>query len=113
MVDVIRSSDPENGKWEKCGEVRRMADPSLFIDNGRFFFYYGLGGAQSTTIFEVDPVTFKEIEGTKKVLREYVTDINQCKSGYHLGAENCMMKLMPLPGRENSLKFHVLKVHGL
>lgn len=36
-VDVIRSSDPENGKWEKCGEVRRMADPCLFIDNGRSF----------------------------------------------------------------------------
>ena len=84
-VDVIRSSDPENGKWEKCGEVRRMADPCLFIDNGRFFFYYGLGGTQSTTFFEVDPITFKEIESSKKVLREYVTDINQCKSGYHFG----------------------------
>lgn len=85
MVDVVRSADPENGKWEKCGEVRRMADPSLFIDNGRFYFYYGLGGTQSTTFFEVDPVTFKEIEGTKKVLREYVTDVNQCKSGYQFG----------------------------
>ena len=60
-VDVIRSSDPENGKWEKCGEVRRMADPCLFIDNGRFFFYYGLGGTQSTTFFEVDPATFKSL----------------------------------------------------
>lgn len=44
-----------------------MADPCLFIDNGRFFFYYGLGGTQSTTFFEVDPATFKEIEGSKKV----------------------------------------------
>lgn len=35
--------------------------------------------------FEVDPVTFKEIEGSKKVLREYVTDVNQCKSGYQFG----------------------------
>lgn len=84
-VDVIRSADPENGKWEKCGEVRRMADPCLFIDNGRFYFYYGLGGTQSTTFFEVDPATFKEIEGSKKVLREYVTDVNQCKSGYQFG----------------------------
>jgi len=84
-VDVIRSADPENGQWEKCGEVRRMADPCLFIDNGRFYFYYGLGGTQSTTFFEVDPVTFKEIEGTEKVLREYVTDIDQCNSGYHFG----------------------------
>lgn len=84
-VDVVRSADPENGKWEKCGEVRRMADPCLFIDNGRFYFYYGLGANQSTTIFEVDPVTFKEIEGSKKVLREYITDVNECNSGYHFG----------------------------
>lgn len=84
-VDVIRSADPEHGKWEKCGEVRRMADPCLFIDKGRFYFYYGLGGTQSTTFFEVDPATFKEIEGSRKVLREYVTDISQCRSGYQFG----------------------------
>ena len=84
-VDVIRSADPENGKWEKCGEVRRMADPCLFIDDGRFYFYYGLGAEQSTTFFEVNPKTFEEIEGTKKVLREYITDVKECTSGYHFG----------------------------
>lgn len=84
-VDVIRSSNPESGLWEKCGEVRRMADPCLFIDDGHFYFYYGLGGTQSTTFFEVDPLTFKEIDGSKKVLREYVTDVNHCNSGYHFG----------------------------
>lgn len=84
-VDVVRSADPENGKWEKCGEVRRMADPCLFIDNGRFYFYYGLGADQSTTFFEVNPETFEEIEGTKKVLREYITDVRECASGYHFG----------------------------
>ena len=84
-VDVIRSADPENGKWEKCGEVRRMADPCLFIDDGRFYFYYGLGAEQSTTFFEVNPETFEEIEGTKKVLREYITDVKECSSGYHFG----------------------------
>jgi len=84
-VDVIRSADPENGKWEKCGEVRRMADPCLFIDDGRFYFYYGLGAEQSTTFFEVNPETFEEIEGTKKVLREYITDVKECTSGYHFG----------------------------
>ena len=72
----INITGEENGKWEKCGEVRRMADPCLFIDNGRFFFYYGLGGTQSTTFFEVDPATFKEIEGSKKVLREYLSLIH-------------------------------------
>lgn len=84
-VDVIRSADPEKGKWEKCGEVRRMADPCLFIDDGRFYFYYGLGAEQSTTFFEVNPETFEEIEGTKKVLREYITDVKECTSGYHFG----------------------------
>lgn len=84
-VDMIRSADPENGKWEKCGEVRRMADPCLFIDDGRFYFYYGLGAEQSTTFFEVNPETFEEIEGTKKVLREYITDVKECTSGYHFG----------------------------
>ena len=84
-VDVIRSADPENGKGEKCGEVRRMADPCLFIDDGRFYFYYGLGAEQSTTFFEVNPETFEEIEGTKKVLREYITDVKECTSGYHFG----------------------------
>ena len=84
-VDVIRSADPENGKWEKCGEVRRMADPCLFIDDGRFYFYYGLGAEQSTTFFEVNHETFEEIEGTKKVLREYITDVKECISGYHFG----------------------------
>ena len=84
-VDVIRSADPENGKWEKCGEVRRMADPCLFIDAERFYFYYGLGAEQSTTFFEVNPETFEEIEGTKKVLREYITDVKECTSGYHFG----------------------------
>lgn len=85
-VDIIRSADPMSGKWEKCGVVRRMADPCLFIDNGRFFFYYGLGAEQSTTIFEVDPNNnFEEIPGSKKVLREYITDINDCVSGYQFG----------------------------
>ena len=84
-VDVIRSADPENGKWEKCGEVRRVADPCLFIDDERFYFYYGLGAEQSTTFFEVNPETFEEIEGTKKVLREYITDVKECTSGYHFG----------------------------
>ena len=84
-VYVIRSADPENGKWEKCGEVRRMADPCLFIDDERFYFYYGLGAEQSTTFFEVNPETFEEIEGTKKVLREYITDVKECTSGYHFG----------------------------
>lgn len=84
-VDMIRSSDPMSGKWEKCGEVRRMADPCLFIDNGRFYLYYGLGADQSTKFFELDPKTFQEIPGSLKVLRDYITDVNDCSSGYQFG----------------------------
>jgi beta-xylosidase len=84
-TDIIRSANPESGKWEKCGEIRRMADPTLLIDDGRFFFYYGLGADQSTTVFEIDPSSYSEIQGTDKVLREYITDVNQCISGYHFG----------------------------
>lgn len=97
----------------KMCEVRRMAVLDLFIDNGRFFFYYGLGGTQSTTFFEVDPATFKEIEGSKKVLREYVTDINQCKSGYHFGRRELYDEIDASACWENFPKYHVLKVHGL
>lgn len=84
-TDLIRSSDPLSGKWEKCGTVRRMADPTLFIDNGRYFVYYGLGADQQTTVYELDPVTFEEIPGSAKLLREYITDVDDCKSGYNFG----------------------------
>lgn len=84
-TSVFRSSDPESGMWEKCGEVRRMADPTLFIDKGRYHIYYGLGADQSTKYFEVDPATFEEKPNSFKLLRDYITDVNDCKSGYHFG----------------------------
>ena len=84
-VDLIRSSDPMSGKWEVCGKVRRMADPSLFIDKGRYFVYYGLGANQQTTCYELDSVTLTEIPGSAKLLREYITDVNDCEAGYHFG----------------------------
>lgn len=84
-VDLIRSSDPMSGKWEVCGKVRRMADPNLFIENGRYFVYYGLGADQQTTCYELDPVTLTEIPGSAKLLREYITDVNDCNAGYQFG----------------------------
>lgn len=84
-VDVIRSANPESGKWERWGKVRRMSDPTLFIDNGRFYFYYGLGAEQSTKMIEMDATTGQEVPGTEKLLREYITDVNECKSGYQFG----------------------------
>lgn len=84
-TNVFRSANPESGIWEKCGEVRRMADPTLFIDNGRYHVYYGLGHDQSTKYFEVDPVTFEEKPNSLKLLRDYITDVNDCKSGYNFG----------------------------
>jgi hypothetical protein len=84
-VDVIRSADPASGQWERCGKVRRMADPCLFIDNGRFFFYYGLGDTQPTKVFEVDPETFEEIPGSLRVLREKIGAVDTCRAGYQFG----------------------------
>ncbi|MBE0652739.1 MAG: family 43 glycosylhydrolase, partial [Bacteroidales bacterium] len=48
LVNVFRTSAPETGVWEKCGNIRTIADPCLFIDNGRFYVYYGLGVSQPT-----------------------------------------------------------------
>lgn len=84
-TNVFRTTDPESGVWEKCGEVRRMADPSIFVDNGQYYIYYGLGADQSTKCFEVDPTNFKEKENSLKLLRDYITDVNECKSGYNFG----------------------------
>lgn len=84
-VDVIRSSNPETGIWEKCGEIERLSDPCLFIDNKRFYFFFGLGPEHPTTVFEVNPTNFEEIPGTRRVLRKYIKNIDECRSGYHLG----------------------------
>lgn len=84
-TEVLRTSDPESGKWEKCGAVRRIADPALFIDKGRFFVYYGLGADQPTKCFELDPHTFTEIPGTLKQLRDEITNVDDCLSGYQFG----------------------------
>ncbi|MDR1666639.1 MAG: family 43 glycosylhydrolase [Bacteroidales bacterium] len=83
-VDVLRSSDPESGQWERCGKVKRMADPTLLIDNGRFFFYHGLGPDHPISCFEVD-TTFMEIPGTEKAIRHPITGIDLCIEGYHFG----------------------------
>jgi hypothetical protein len=84
-TDVLRTSDPQSGKWEKCGEVRRISDPALYIENGRFFVYYGLGTDQPTKCFELDSKTFTEIPGSLKVLCDSIKDVKDCKSGYHFG----------------------------
>ncbi len=85
FTKILRSNDPENGKWEVCGEIRRVSDPTLFIDNGRYFIFHGLGTNQSIKCFELDPETMTEIPGSERLLLEYITDVNECESGYHFG----------------------------
>ncbi len=84
-VKIIRSADPESGKWEVASEIRRVSDPTIFIDKGRYFIFYGLGAEQSIKVFELDPVTLQEIPGSERLLLDYITDVNKHKSGYHMG----------------------------
>lgn len=82
---IIRTSDPDKGKWEVCGEIKRVSDPSFFIDNGRYFVYHGLGIDQSLKCFELDPKTMTELEGSEKVIKAFPKDINQYDAGYYFG----------------------------
>ena len=84
-VKIIRSADPESGIWEIASEIRRVSDPSIFIDDGRYFIFHGLGPDQSIKAFELDPVTLREIPGSERLLLDYVKDVNDYKGGYHLG----------------------------
>lgn len=82
-VKIIRSADPDKGKWEVCGEIKRVADPSLFIDNGRYFIFYGLG--EGIRRFELDPETFEQIEGSELVVVEKPRKIEDLDGGYNFG----------------------------
>lgn len=84
-VKILRTTDPDQGKWEVCSEIRRTSDPSIFIDKGRFFVFHGLGTDQSIKCFELDPVTMTEIPGSERLLKDYITNVNDCKSGYYFG----------------------------
>lgn len=81
-ADIIRSADPSTGLWEKCGEVRVTADPCLFIDQGRYFIFHGLGDAAKC--FELDPKTMTEIKGSEVTVRPAITDMSACP-GYNFG----------------------------
>lgn len=85
FTKILRSNNPENGKWEVCGEIRAVADPTLFIDDGRYFIFHGLGTNQSIKCFELDPETMTEIPGSEQLLLDYITNVNECESGYHFG----------------------------
>ena len=82
-VPVMRSSDPESGRWEKCGELRRTGDPSLFFDNGRVWLFHGLG--QPTKVFEINTKTWTEIRGSETQLRPAITNLADLYGGYERG----------------------------
>jgi len=85
VVDVFRTDEPESGKWEVVSTIRNTSDPALFIDNGRFFIYSGLGPRSCSPVFELDPKTLTEIPKSAKNLRDTIHDVMDCKSGYYLG----------------------------
>lgn len=89
-ADIIRSDSPGTGRWEKCGEVRVTADPHLFIDNGRYFIYHGLGDAAKC--FELDPVTMTEIKGSEVLIRPAIKDLTVCP-GYNFGQNEIQRQL--------------------
>lgn len=89
-ADIIRSADPSTGRWEKCGEVRVTADPCLFIDNGRYFIFHGLG--EDARCFELDPVTMTEIKGSEVVVRPAIKDMDTCP-GYNFGKHEMSREL--------------------
>lgn len=84
-VTIFRTQTPETGNWHPCGSMRVVADPCLFIDEGRFFVYHGLGANQGTKCFELDPETLTEIPGSEKVLRPALKGISDYEGGYHRG----------------------------
>ncbi len=89
-ADIIRSSDPASGKWEKCGQIRVVADPHLFIDNGRYWVYHGLG--KNANCFELDPKTMTEIKQSEVLIRLAITDMSTC-AGYHFGQSELSREL--------------------
>lgn len=84
-INIYRSADPLSGRWEVCGKVRSVADPCLFIDNGRYYVTHGLGGTSSTRIFELDPSTMTEIPGSERVLRPVFQAMTEDIPGYFIG----------------------------
>lgn len=84
-VDIFKTKNPASGVWEVCGNIRTIADPALFIDNGRFFVYYGLGAIVPTQCFELDSITLTEIPGSNKILRPALKGVADYTGGYHRG----------------------------
>lgn len=82
-VDIVRSAAPDKGRWEVCGTIKKVADPTLFIDGGRYFVFYGLGNGIRR--FELDPATMSEIEGSEQTILPKVRDVNTCAGGYEFG----------------------------
>ncbi len=82
-VPVMRTAEPDSGRWEKCGELRATGDPMLFFDEGRAWLYHGLG--QPTKVFELNTYTWKEIAGTERQLRPAATNLANLFGGYERG----------------------------
>lgn len=93
LTPILRTNDPDSGKWEKCGEIKgKPADPCIYIEDGRFWLYQGLGPGNPISVIELNS-EMKPVGGSHKVLRPKITDVNQCDGGYHLGRRELMDEL--------------------
>jgi hypothetical protein len=68
VAPVLRTKDPDSGKWEKVAEVPMVADPCLFVDpqSQKLYLYHGLD--QPIQGVELDKTTFQEVPGTRRQL---------------------------------------------
>jgi len=67
--NVWKCLDPKKGIWEKCGELSsdRYGDANLFADGDRLYLFFGWSQIMPFQAVELDPKTFKEIDGPKQL----------------------------------------------
>jgi hypothetical protein len=82
-VPVMRSAAPDQGVWERCGELPVTSDPALFFHHGRAWLYHGLG--KPTKVLEIDTTTWTRIPGSEVQLRPDFTDFSTAFCGIERG----------------------------
>ena len=109
-MQIMRTQNPVNGPWEKCGDVQQRGDPNLFLDDdGRLYLYSGL--RSPIRICELDTKTFTEIPNSNRPVMPATPGIEQMDNGFELGEKELgaemdtklfKRKLLSSPCREGS-----------
>jgi hypothetical protein len=70
---VLRTAEPTSGKWDEYATMKHgYGDPDLFFDTDHKL--YMLSGLSESTIVELNPENFSEIDGTKHQLTPHYKD---------------------------------------